>query len=195
MRGRPMMARRDNLVGSAHKTDVRPVIPAPKMQSVPEPDGKPMITTTKFCRVCNTRFEHSIDTTYTWRDPKYSEMCPPCVNIREMLMNGVGNVPVYDDYLLIVQYNVTKTDHEGYCSDPGDSQITTKIKVKRYPLLKLFKKSDVNIDNSIDVGNKTLRHYRLDNKSHGNGYCNKLRASYDIISAVVILKSNVVVLD
>ena len=99
---------------------------------------------------------------------------------------NTNGLDVYEGLSLVVKYEKTVEDHDGYCSDPGETTTRNETITDRFPLLKLFKNDGNGVDNSIDLNNSVLQcYYNKDCEPHGNGYCG-LKTTYTIISATVI---------
>ena len=99
-----------------------------------------------------------------------------------------ANYDCYSDYELIIAYTVESEDHDGYCSCPYDEETKVEIITYSYPLLKHFKKTDFNDDNSIDNDNGKLNaFYSKDREAcyRGSGYCG-MGTTYNILKAYII---------
>ena len=92
---------------------------------------------------------------------------------------------VYRNYKLVITYDVTQEDHCGYCSDPYDDYVTNSSITYTYPLLRIFKKSDIKDDNTIDLYCPHLTRYIKKSEPHGNGYCGK-KTTYRMVRAHII---------
>lgn len=107
--------------------------------------------------------------------------CRSCdLIITNLKNNSISPDEIYPDVFLKVTYSVCKTTHDGYCSDPYDTEEETKKMTKYYPLLKVFKKEDFDDHDMIYYSNEKLSLYQIEFKAHGNGYC-ECGTDYDII--------------
>ena len=148
----------------------------------------------KFCTDCHKSFVANDMST---------NQCGTCTYTRSVrkfvCSHGVtGNFPIYPDLLLQLIYETSNPHHDGYCSDPGEITYRKTTSKKTYPLLRLFKKSDIDDDNSVDIHNlKLWTYYPCQSESrctNGSGYCGS-RCSSCATSARVIKKSDMIVLD
>jgi len=148
------------------------------------------------CSSCNTTF---------LAKREGSTICISCRNLttfRENIFKVAFTVekmpeslPVYPEYMVSVTYDIKSTTHSGYCSDHYDSDITESNSTETVllPLFKVFKKSDITFDNTIT--NKKLL-YKYYEPIHGYiCNCGDSGTTYNIVSATVIKKSDMIQLD
>ena len=113
---------------------------------------------------------------------------PRAAHVYSLSKDIFANYDCYSDYELIVVYTKETEEHDGYCSDPYDEETNVEIITYSYPLLKHFKKTDFNDDNSIDNDNGKLNSfYRKDREAcyRGSGYCG-MGTTYNILKAYII---------
>jgi hypothetical protein len=87
-----------------------------------------------------------------------------------------------------VKYSVVTEDHDGYCSDPGDTTTRHSTIVVTYPLSNTFTSTDIVNSGgilTIPLDNPKLKFYNIDDKHHGNGYCG-LSTTYEIKSNKIL---------
>ena len=74
---------------------------------------------------------------------KYTKFCKTCDTLVDFIkQNKIKKSEVNLDFIVIAVYNVSESDHGGYCSDHFDSNIDHKpphIEIKQLPYL-------INID-------------------------------------------------
>ena len=92
----------------------------------------------------------------------------------------------------MLDYSVHCVVHRGYCWDPYDVKELKYSKKITYPLLKIFKKSDINEDNTININNSKLDYYE---KLEQIICCDKCLNTWNLIEAIVIKKVERVILD
>jgi hypothetical protein len=112
-----------------------------------------------------------------------------------------GDTSVYPEYLLKVTYNEKTNTHGGYCSDSYDSNTTYKKITRQFPLLKQFKMADLD-GTSVSPENAVLRKYYGDPNMSSvpmdkvyRDSCDCCGITYEIESATVVKKSDLIVLD
>ncbi len=101
---------------------------------------------------------------------------------------------MYPDYLLRITYTDSDPYHDGYCSDPREITYSTSNTTRTFPLLKMFKMSDLSSDNLILRTYYPCNDQRTGGCKRGSGYCGSY-SSRSIDSATVIKKSDVITLD
>lgn len=67
-----------------------------------------------------------------------------------------------------INYDVSITGHDGYCSDPGEFTSSKNRITKFHPVLKIFNRKDFDSCNAIHITNEKLRYYRIDPELHGH---------------------------
>lgn len=138
---------------------------------------------------------------YTKRSYYGSNICDECSNIRDKLIynqmddsSDIDVALVYDKYVIQITYSVNKQEHDGYCSDPYEDSESNYDEEEIYPLLKVFKETDINKNYTIDLSNPKLAYYKKPKQGHGNGYCNRATTWY-ITKAQVKNKIDLIKLD
>jgi hypothetical protein len=114
--------------------------------------------------------------------------CDYCEQIRSFLHDShmsERDIPVHDNLLLKVNYQVEEEDHDGYCSDPyEETTISIIYDTTVFPLLKI-----IEIDSATRISPSNLliqRFYRRESKPHEACRCRGCETRYEITSAEII---------
>jgi hypothetical protein len=132
---------------------------------------------------------------------KYIHNCKACDKIIRGLHTSIYGKSVkldedmfYPLYDILITYDVEDKTHDGYCSDSGEATIKKRVETIRYPLLKLFKTSDMNKnDFSIKSDNHILTSYYMPNiYGDSEKYCH---GSYYKVKSAQVVKKETIELD
>lgn len=117
-----------------------------------------------------------------------SNICYECSKIRDNLIYGwyIDVSLIYDNYVIEITYFISRRENEGYCSDSYESEI--------YPLLKIFKETDIHKNHIIDISNPKLAYYEQPGQGVHNGFYDRT-ITYKITKALVKNKTNSIELD
>lgn len=131
----------------------------------------------KTCNLCHKSYSSQYE---------FSSVCNECNDIRDYIQNPSRtktSPPVYPNLELVVIYEVTKKSHCGWCSDPGNGDTETLYETHVYPLLKLFKKSDIDIDDkSVTNWSLIKKYYKPDDVTN----CSRCGTLYSVEKAFVV---------
>ena len=124
------------------------------------------------CWLCGELYIESIVDWYS-----SEKICKKCITIRNDLQtHKINKDLIYEKYNIIVNYLIMDRRHQGNCSDYIGEVVY--MGTNTYPLLKIFKKSDV-----IDINNNKLDYYKKPNKYCG--HCGEETISYMIDSVEI----------
>lgn len=116
--------------------------------------------------------------------------CKRCTEFRDALLNG-SSENCYKNYNIEITYNKILEEHDGYCTgaEGGDSNITTTVIQRIYPLHNSFKIESFDEDNEcIDV--TTLNKFyalSFEECTGMSGYCG-MGTNYEITNGRIINK-------
>lgn len=167
------------------------------------------------CSMCGIN-----DSSLSTNVPRFDMICDQCKPIKKFfieminynqfevnhLLNNVIEEGVFDDrYMVSATYEVTYNRHNGYCSDPGDSDYeederkhvihTTRID-QTYLLPLIAKTPELNEFNDIVVYSDVYKYYNYIGNvgcRDGSGVCGEeYETLYRLKRATVVKKDNIV---
>jgi len=141
------------------------------------------------CDTCDTKFELHYHSYNYYTQVK---RCASCSDKKRAIDSlNFDHVEMNPKLELHVTYTATKEEHDGYCSDHGDKEISMETDIQIFPLIKDFTKNEIDNDSKIDEDNWKLRNWYLrEDEPHGNGYCGMV-TRYEIISARVCKRGEI----
>lgn len=100
---------------------------------------------------------------YSWDEVK---ICSECLKI-QIALNADDDYEekkilediIYKDYEMQITYDLTRKEHDGYCSDHGEITERNYKNTVIYPLLKAFKNSDIDKRGNVSLLNQKLIYY------------------------------------
>ena len=124
-------------------------------------------------------------------DDKRFPLCISCRRFKNKFQESPFEVDeklIYSNYLIELKYDVNFSILDSCRCFSAKPTLFTKT----YPLLKVFHKSDIDIDNNIDPKNKKLEYYQQVHTLCGN--CGTA-IFYSILNAKVLHKPPRIILD
>lgn len=108
---------------------------------------------------------------------KYESLCANCTDLVEKIQeNSLPPDQVVYGYKLLVTYDVTKAEHDGYCSDQGEELYTRNYRLElEYQIPKFI------TDESFDSKGNLISNLEYFQKVESN-HCS-CAPSYEIVSA------------
>jgi hypothetical protein len=112
--------------------------------------------------------------------------CQDCKKLKSAILTGtVPEDQIDPNFVLVVTYDINEETHDGYCSDPYDSDVETRTETCKYPLLIMFTNEDIDDEGNItNLYSQKMKYFHLSPTNHGNGFCGK-KTTYSITKAFV----------
>ena len=119
---------------------------------------------TKKCIVCKEEV-YSLDGEYSYLYCR----CSGCYQIWQDIQCAKVGVAgykdkFYKDWVIDMNYFVVEEEHNGYCSDPGETEIVKSLETVTFPLLKQFERNE-------NPTQHVINHYIEYEWLCGSGYC------------------------
>ena len=138
------------------------------------------------CKYCEIKFYEKIYSTKSLYGYK-TGVCQNCKTLYNNLHNGTMKIEdMYPGYLIKIKYEVTKEDHDGYCSDPYDETVKKSVLTVKFQMPKFLTKYDFDENNNMISG---FKYFEKDPDDHGNGYCH-MKTRYYIKSGKLMRENN-----